>query len=135
VLAGFAYLIKSGIGSNLVYFVTPAELVAKGTDAYGQPFRLGGVVSPQSVTWDAHALDLRFKLRDDQGGEVIVHASKVPPPMFREGIGAVVEGKYSRDNVFEATNVLVKHSNEYKAPPPGHNPRETYKSLIQEPGN
>jgi cytochrome c-type biogenesis protein CcmE len=131
VLGGFGYLLSGNIDQNLVYFRTPAELLALGDDAYDKPQRLGGLVVPGSVQWNADALDLRFRM-EDGGKQVEVHATKAPPQMFRGGIGAVVEGKYTRDGVFEATNVLVKHSNEYKAPPPGHNPRETYKSLLKE---
>ncbi len=35
VLAVFGYLVWGGIGQNLVYFLTPSELLAKGTTAFG----------------------------------------------------------------------------------------------------
>jgi cytochrome c-type biogenesis protein CcmE len=83
ILAGFAYLVTGGISSNLVFFLTPGELLAKGTDAYDTPIRLGGQVAPNSVKWDAEALDLRFTLQDAEGKQVEVHARKAPPQMFR----------------------------------------------------
>jgi cytochrome c-type biogenesis protein CcmE len=53
--------------------------------------------------------------------------------MFREGQGVVVEGKLNRDGVFEASTVMVKHSNEYRPPEDGHpRPADTYRSLIRE---
>jgi cytochrome c-type biogenesis protein CcmE len=132
VLSAFGYLIYGGIGENLVYFVTPGELLAQGTDAYDRPVRLGGLVMPGSHTWDADKLDLQFTLQD-QGGTVRVHSRKVPPPMFREGQGVIVEGKMTRAGVFEASNVMVKHSNEYRPPADGHvKPEEMYKSLIRD---
>ena len=33
ILSGFAYLLYGGIGENLVYFVTPTELLEKGEAA------------------------------------------------------------------------------------------------------
>lgn len=53
--------------------------------------------------------------------------------MFREGQGVVVEGRLNREGVFEASTVMVKHSNEYRPPEDGHpKPEDTYRSLIRE---
>ena len=133
IVAGFSYLMYGGIGENLVYFLTPEELHAKGNDAYEQQVRLGGQVVPGSIKWDAQNIDLRFLVT---GGtqQIEVHSSKAPPQMFQPGQGVIVEGKLTRAGVFESNNLMVKHSNEYKAPPPDHagKPREIYKSLIKD---
>ena len=133
ILSGFAYLIYGGIGSNIVYFVTTGELVAKGDDAFGQQVRLGGMVVPGSVKWNAEALDLRFVMTDGKGTQTTVHSRKAPPQMFKEGQGVVVEGKLDRSGVFESDNLMVKHNNEYKAPAGDHGakPEEMYKSLVK----
>jgi len=132
VLSGFGYLLYGGIGDNLVLFRTPGELLAMGDDAYDRPLRLGGLVMPGSVQWDADAIDLRFTIQD-QDGEVRVHSQKAPPAMFREGQGVIVEGRYTRDGVFESSNVLVKHSNEYRPPEDGHpNTEEMSRSVLRE---
>ena len=55
--------------------------------------------------------------------------------MFRDGIGVVVEGRYERDGIFQATNLLVKHSNEYHPPKAGEKPQEMYKTLIKGTGS
>lgn len=115
-LGGFGYLAYGGIGENIVYFLTPGELVKKGEKAVERPVRLGGQVVDGSVVWNADNLDLRFKVTDGQGTEVLVHSRGAPPQMFRAGIGVVVEGKYGRDGVFQSDNLMVKHSNEYRAP-------------------
>ena len=133
VLSAFGYLVYGGIGDNLVYFLTPPELLAKGEAAYDAPVRLGGMVVPGSVTWNAEAIDLRFRMKGEGTETVEVHASKAPPQMFRENMGVVVEGRLTRAGVFEASNLMVKHSNEYRAPDAGEDPHETYKSLMQEP--
>jgi cytochrome c-type biogenesis protein CcmE len=129
ILSAFGYLMYGGIGENIVYFLTPKELIARGTNAYDVPVRLGGQVVPGSVKWNAEALDLRFSVTD--GDHVIpVHSTGAPPQMFRDGIGVVVEGRY-KSGTFESTNLMVKHSNEYRAPKDGERPRDMYKSLLQ----
>jgi len=132
-LGAFGYLLYGGIGSNLVYFLTPGELLAKGTSALDVPVRLGGQIVPGSVAWNAQTLDLRFRVTDGTK-EVAVRSTGTPPQMFRPGIGVIVEGKYDRTGVFHATNLMVRHSNEYHPPEPGHSPKEAYKSLINGSG-
>lgn len=123
-------LLASGLKENVVYFLTPGELVAQGTDAVDRPLRLGGQVKPGSVSWDPDALDLRFVVRDS-AGEVPVASTGAPPAMFRDGIGVVVEGSLRPDGTFESTNLMVKHSNEYRPPHGDSIPGAMYESLIQ----
>jgi cytochrome c-type biogenesis protein CcmE len=54
-----------------------------------------------------------------------------PPDLFGEGRGAVVEGKWTSGGYFQATQILAKHSEEYKAPHDGAQPgyQELMKSL------
>lgn len=134
ILGAFGYLAYGGIGGNLVYFLTPGELLAKGNTAVDVPVRLGGQIVPGSVVWNAQKLDLRFRVTDGKT-EVPVHATGAPPQMFRPGIGVVVEGRYAHDGTFEATNLMVRHSNEYHPPAPGHGAKEAYKSLIKGAGS
>jgi cytochrome c-type biogenesis protein CcmE len=133
VLSSFGYLVYGGIGENIVYFVTPGELLAKGPDAYEKQIRLGGQVMPGTVQWNADALDLRFMLQDEDG-QVTVHSTKAPPAMFREGQGVIVEGRLNREGIFESSTVMVKHSNEYRPPEDGSHPTsaDMYKSLIKD---
>ena len=133
VLAGFGYLVWGGLGSNIVYFLTPTELLGKGTAAYDAPVRLGGQVVPGTIEWNAEALDLRFDLSDGES-TVPVRSRGAPPAMFKDTMGVVVEGSLTRAGVFESTNLMVRHSNEYKAPPEGHRPVDTYQKLIREEG-
>lgn len=130
ILGVFGYLIYGGLDKNVVYFLTPKELLAKGTNGIGVPVRLGGQVKPGSVKWNDTTLDLRFTVTDGQS-EVAVHSTGAPPQMFRDGMGVVVEGQYGRNGVFNSTNLMVKHSNEYRPPKPGESPQEAYKTLIK----
>ena len=134
IVAAFGFLLYGGIDKNVVFFLTPNELLARGTAAYDVPIRLGGLVQPGSVKWDADKLDLRFVVMDSGGQSVNVHSSGAPPQMFRDGMGVVVEGRYHRSGVFESTNLMVKHSNEYRKPEHGERPQQMYKSLVKGAG-
>ncbi|MCI0436976.1 MAG: cytochrome c maturation protein CcmE [Gemmatimonadetes bacterium] len=135
ILGAFGFLLTGGISDNLVFFLTPGELLEQVEERYDQPVRLGGLVAGNSVVWNAQELDLRFTMVDEAGTGVTVHAIKAPPQMFREGIGVVVEGRYTRAGVFEATNVLVKHSNEYRVPEEGHDAQQLIRTLVSETGS
>jgi cytochrome c-type biogenesis protein CcmE len=134
VLGAFGWMLYGGLGKNVVFFLTPKELLAKGTQGYDVPVRLGGQVKPGSVKWNDQTLDLRFAIVDGSA-EVVVHSRGAPPQMFRDGMGVVLEGRFGRDSVFDATNLMVKHSNEYRAPKPGQQPQEMYHTLIKGSGS
>ena len=116
IAAVVAYLAFSEVGKALVYYLTPTELLARGDAAYGETVRLGGLVKAGSK----HGPDtnLSFILTDGTK-DVLVHTSVAPPALLREGIGAVVEGQLGRNGVFEATQVIVKHDENYVVPTNG----------------
>ena len=60
---------------------------------------------------------------------VMVRSTEVPPQMFREGIGVVVEGTFDKSQVFSSNRLMVNHSNEYRAPKPGEEPRKWQETL------
>jgi cytochrome c-type biogenesis protein CcmE len=122
VLVVVAYLAFSSIGNALVYYRTPTELLAM-SDPTGQAIRLGGIVKEGSVR--GPATDLSFVLTDGET-DVEVHSTVAPTRSFREGTGAVVEGALGANGVFEATQVIVKHDENYVAPQPGEQPSDRY---------
>ena len=128
IVAVFAWLLFGGLEKNVVFFLTPRELLARGSDGIDVPVRLGGQVKPGSVHWDAQTLDLRFTVTDGER-EMPVRSTGAPPQMFRDGMGVIVEGRVDRSHVFQASNLMVKHSNEYRKPEHGGRPQEMYKSL------
>jgi cytochrome c-type biogenesis protein CcmE len=110
-----AYLAFGGIGENLVYYWSPSELRDSGERAVGASIRLGGLVEPGSIERSDDGLTLSFAVTD--GSESVpVSTRSVPPAMFREGIGVVVEGTLRADGSFETQRLMVKHDNEYQAP-------------------
>lgn len=116
-VGAFSLLAFGGIGENLVYYWSPTELEAADRDAVGASVRLGGLVADGTIEHRDNG-ELLFSVTD--GDTVVpVRANAVPPAMFREGIGVVLEGTMATDGVFETTKLMVKHDNEYQAPETG----------------
>ncbi len=114
--AALAYIATADLGENLVYYWTPSEMLAQGEKAHSASIRLGGLVEPGSIV--SEGTSLRFRVTDGTSA-VAVASTGVPPQMFREGIGVVLEGTYATDGTFRCTRMMVKHDNEYRAPSAG----------------
>lgn len=112
--AGLLYYVVGGIGNNLVYYWGPTEVLAAGPEARGASIRLGGLVEKGSIVKGSGS-NLTFTVTDGRKS-VPVRCTSVPPQMFREGIGVVVEGTMAGDGVFESHRLMVSHGNEYRAP-------------------
>ncbi len=131
VAAALGYLIYGGIREAAVYYITPTELKEKGTSAADRSFRLGGVVVPGSITWEPKTIQLAFRLTDGKEQVEVRHIGS-PPDLFKEGAGAIVEGRYAGANLFVASTILAKHSEEYRPPQEGQvQAKELYRSLIK----
>lgn len=120
-----AYVALGGLSENLVYYYTPGELRAKGEVAAKGVVRLGGIVKPGTIQWDEAHTHLTFEIADDHKAgapSLKVDAREIPPQMFRDGIGVLVEGTYAPPDGFTSQRLIVKHSNEYKPPKEGEKP-------------
>ena len=116
-VAGVAFLILTfgGIGQNLVYYWGPTDLHAAGKKAIGATIRLGGMVGKDTIRYGQGVSSLEFDVVDGKN-TVHVKSQGVPPQMFREGIGVVVEGTMTKAGYFESHRLMVSHDNEYRAP-------------------
>ena len=124
----FGFLALGGLGKSLVYYWSPTELRAHGGKAEGATIRLGGLVAPGSIETGPGGLGLKFKMTD--GKETVEVATQaVPPAMFREGIGVVVEGALQADGTFLTDRLMIKHDNQYQ--PPGKGDERTVKELAK----
>ena len=117
--AAFVVIAASSMNKNLVYYWTPTDLVANGDKAYGATIRLGGMVTSGSIKKPTGVSGVEFDVHD-AAKTVHVKSSGVPPQMFRENIGVVVEGTMVKGGYFECNRLMVSHSNEYRAPKSGH---------------
>ena len=107
-------LIFTGVRQSMVYFVTPSELL-KGDRGAGRAYRLGGMVVQGSLTQDVGSHEQRFRLTDGTASVPVYHRG-IPPDLFAEGRGAVVEGRLGADGTFLASSIMAKHSEEYRPP-------------------
>lgn len=134
---GLAFIAFGNLGQNLVFYWSPGEMLAKGDFAYGPTIRLGGLVKAGSIQWDAQHTRLQFRIadgKDPNAPSVLVSSSEVPPQMFREGIGVVVEGTFNKSQVFTSNRLMVNHSNEYRPPKEGDKENH-WKNTVSEASN
>lgn len=120
VLGLVGYLMVTGMQDSMIYYHTPAELVSRlqADPTYREMgVKVGGRVAAQSVEYDARTLDLRFTVLDIQDGGTgfPVRYQGPLPDTFEEGRDVVIEGRFTADGVFEATNVLTKCGSRYEA--------------------
>jgi len=130
--AGLGFVAFGNIGENLVYYWSPSEMLSQGDKAYDATIRLGGVVQAGSIQWNAEHTTLHFRVADDvkEGApSVLVRSTETPPQMFRDKIGVVVEGTYDKSGVFSSNRLMVNHSNEYRAPKEGEDPKKWRETL------
>jgi len=120
-LAGVGWIAFGNLGENLVYYWTPTELRDNAAKAEGATVRLGGMVKAGSIV---QGNPLTFVVTDG-AAEVTVRTTEIPPAMFREGIGVVVEGSADGAGGFESKRLMVKHDNTYKAPTDGNMPAQS----------
>lgn len=108
---GAVLLAMSALKDQAAYFYTPEEARAKNV-APGTMFRLGGMVVKGSLERAADGISIRFGVTDGKA-TVPVRYTGVTPDLFREGSGVVADGMFRADGIFEATEILAKHDENY----------------------
>ena len=127
-LAIASVFVLQALDSNIAFFVTPTE-VAEGKAPQGKAFRIGGMVKEGSIRRDN--LTVHFVITDT-AREVPVAYTGILPDLFKEGKGAVAQGKLGPEGVFVASEVLAKHDENYMPPEAQHavdQARNTAKTL------
>jgi len=122
--------VLQALDSNIAFFVTPSE-VAAGKAPQGKAFRVGGMVREGSLKRDN--LTVHFTITDTVK-DVSVAYTGILPDLFKEGKGAVAQGKLGPDGVFIASEVLAKHDENYMPPEAQHavdQAQQTAKTLKQ----
>ncbi len=111
-----AVLILNALNSNIALFVTPSE-VAAGKAPKDQAFRIGGMVKDGSVKRDG--LTVHFVITD-MAKDIPVSYTGILPDLFKEGKGAVIQGRLESNGQFVASEVLAKHDENYMPPEAKH---------------
>lgn len=111
-----ALLILNALNSNIALYVTPSE-VAAGKAPQGQVFRIGGLVKEGSVKRDG--ITVHFVITD-LVKDIPVSYTGILPDLFKEGKGAVIQGRLEANGQFIASEVLAKHDENYMPPEAKH---------------
>ncbi len=112
VLGVAATLVFQALNSNMNLYITPTEVV-DGKAPKERAFRIGGLVKPGSL--DRRDITAKFVMTDSAKDVPVVYTG-ILPDLFKEGKGAVVEGRLGPDGLFTASNVLAKHDENYMPP-------------------
>ena len=103
-------LILYNARENVSYFYTPSE-IDKSEITINKIIRIGGFVENDSFN-KITSSSFKFRITDEKAS-ILVTFNGILPDLFREGQGAVIEGTFVNNNVFNATNVFAKHDENY----------------------
>jgi cytochrome c-type biogenesis protein CcmE len=117
-LGGAAALVLNAFESNLVFFFSPSQVLAREAPQ-GKAFRIGGMVEAGSVKRGDDGLTVRFNVTDTAHTVGVVYTG-ILPDLFKEGKGVVAQGRLGADGVFRAEEVLAKHDENYMPPQAAH---------------
>ena len=113
------FFLMSALKSNIVYFISPSELV--NSNNINQKLRLGGLVEEDSIISKGKLVKFRIT---DGNKSVLVQYKGILPDLFKEKQGVIVEGEFD-SLIFNANNLLAKHDENYI-------PKEVANSLKQQ---
>ncbi len=99
------YAMRDGIN----YFRAPSQVIAE-PPGPSEVFRIGGLVEEGTLV-RGESETIRFNVTDG-GATVPATYTGVLPDLFEEGQGMVGTGRYI-NGVFEATEILAKHDENY----------------------
>ena len=107
-------LMTYALRENINLFYPPSKIIA-GEAPIDRTIRAGGCVIAGSVIRSTKNLDVSFDITDGAAA-MTVNYSGILPDLFAEGEAVVVNGKLNQSGVFNATEVLAKHDEEYMPP-------------------
>lgn len=116
-VAGIAvatWLALNAFDENLMFYFSPSE-VAEGKAPTAHPFRIGGLVTEDSVKRKPDGLTTSFTVTD-MAKSVTIEYTGILPDLFREGQGIIAMGQLNAEGVFIASEVLAKHDENYMPP-------------------
>jgi cytochrome c-type biogenesis protein CcmE len=102
-------LIGYGMRDGINFFRSPSQVMAE-PPAPNEVFRIGGLVEEGSII-RGQGSSVSFRVTDG-GATVPVVYTGVLPDLFTENEGMVGTGRYI-NGVFEASEILAKHDEEY----------------------
>ena len=114
IVGSASFLILKSFQDNLLYYLTPSDVIA-GKAPEDREFRIGGLVVVGSFYREEGNLTSQFTLTDG-AATVNVNYKGILPDLFREGQGIIARGMFNNTRVFIASEVLAKHDENYMPP-------------------
>ncbi len=119
IVASVSLLIAQGIKQTGTYFLTPTQLVERTADDptfHDVGLKVSAKVVKGSITRSPAEQRVDFTITDGTSEFPVTYVGLVPDTFTDENdIDVVVEGKYGRDGVFHATDVIAKCGSRYEA--------------------
>lgn len=119
IIGSVSLLIAEGIKQTGTYFLTPTELVERSNadpSFHDVGVKVSAKVVKGSISRDAPAQRIDFTISDGVHTFPVTYVGLVPDTFTDENdIEVVVEGKFGRDGVFQATDVIAKCGSRYEA--------------------
>ncbi|MFT5691158.1 MAG: cytochrome c-type biogenesis protein CcmE [Oceanicoccus sp.] len=107
-------LMSFALRENINLFYPPTEIAA-GKAPVDKQIRAGGMVLEGSVKRATDSLRVEFIVTDYVANVPVVFTG-ILPDLFSEGEGIVATGKLDASGVFQASEVLAKHDENYMPP-------------------
>jgi cytochrome c-type biogenesis protein CcmE len=116
IIVAIGFVLFQGLNNAALYYRNADEAVRDKSSLGTRRFRVQGTVQPFDKTKRPVEFDITFN-------NVSMHIQHQgdPPELFQAGLPVVLEGHWSDDGTFFASDrILVKHTEEYKASNPDH---------------
>ena len=107
------YLLYLSFSSSVSYYVTVSEFFARGTELHDTSIRVAGKITDDPVDWNAEELNLGFTIAEG-GNSMEVIYNGTQPSGFTVGSNILVEGKYSSDGIFRASQLILTCPSKYE---------------------
>ena len=111
-------LVLNAMNSAIVFFFSPTQVMADEAPK-NKAFRIGGLVKEGSIRRESDGVTLQFVVTDTAHDVAVTYAG-ILPDLFKEGKGAVVQGRIGDSGRFVASEVLAKHDENYMPPEAQH---------------
>ena len=95
---------------NLIFFYTPTEFLNSNLQK-NDSVRIGGFVKKESIIRKKNN-EYNFIITDNKT-DLSIEYNGLLPDLFREGQGAVIEGKLINKDLIKAETVFAKHDENY----------------------
>jgi len=121
IVVAIGFVLFQGLNSAALYYRNADEAVRDQASLGTSRFRIQGTVQP-GVAKNGDQVDFKIRFPDNPSGTVVdVRHQGDPPELFQVGLPVVLEGHWSQDDTYFASDrILVKHSEDYKASNPDH---------------